>query len=166
MSEKPLRSVEPLNATHDLDAFDCGEPTLDEWLRRSARTAAAAGTAATYVLGRGKRAVGYYALAMSSVEHRRAPSRLRRGMPDPIPVVLLARLAVDRSEQGRALGGHLLIDALRRCVRGGEEFGARAVVVDAASEDAAGFYGHFGFHELEDRRLWRRLADVRHALES
>ncbi len=87
-------------------------------------------------------------------------------MPDPVPVVLLARLALDRSEQGQRLGGHLLVDALRRCVRGGHEFGARAVVVDAATEEAADFYGHFGFHELEDRRLWRRLGDVAHALRS
>ena len=84
-----------------LDEFDCGAADLDAWLKRSARTAAASGTAATYVLCLDDRVVGYYALAMSSVTHDRAPSRLRRGMPDSVPVVLLARLAVDRSEQGR-----------------------------------------------------------------
>ena len=87
-------------------------------------------------------------------------------MPDLVPVVLLARLALDRSEHGRTLGGHLLIDALRRCVRGGHEFGARAVVVDATTEEAANFYRHFDFHKLDDRRLWRRLADIEHALGS
>ncbi len=86
-------------------------------------------------------------------------------MPDPVPVVLLARLALDRREHGRSLGGHLLVDALRRCVRGGSEFGARAVVVDAISPEAADFYRHFGFHDLDGRRLWRRLADVAHSLE-
>jgi len=102
---------------------------------------------------------------MSSIGHQQAPSRLRRGMPDPVPVVRLARLALDRSEQGRALGGHLLVDALRRCARGGRQFGARAVVVDATTEAAANFYLHFGFHRLEDRRLWRRLTDISRALQ-
>jgi predicted N-acetyltransferase YhbS len=87
-------------------------------------------------------------------------------MPDPVPVVLLVRLAVDRSEHGNSLGGHLLVDALRRCVRGGREFGARAVVVDAISDDAVGFYQHFGFHPLEARRLWRRLSDIARAVGS
>lgn len=148
-----------------MDEFDCGADTLNQWLRKSARTAAAAGTAAAYVLCREQRVVGYYALAMSSIGHQEAPSRLRRGMPDPVPVVLLARLALDRSEQGQALGGHLLVDALRRCTRGGRQFGARAVVVDATSEDAANFYRHFGFHSLDDRRLWRRLTDIARALQ-
>jgi GNAT superfamily N-acetyltransferase len=146
-------------------AFDSGVEALDRWLRSSAHVAAAAGTAATYVLCRGERVVGYYALAMSSVAHERAPSRLRRGMPDPVPVVLLARLALDRSERGTGLGGHLLVDALRRCVRGGHEFGARALVVDAISDEARRFYEHFGFRQLEGARLWRRMADVKTSLE-
>lgn len=122
-----------------------------------------AGTPATYVLCRGQRVVGYYALAMSSITHEQAPSRPRRGMPDPVPVVLLARLAIDRSEQGRQLGGHLLVDALRRCVRGGREFGARAVDVDAVNDHAQAFYEHFDFHPLEGGRLWRRLSDIARA---
>lgn len=164
MSVKPLGPVEALSDGHHLDEFDSGVPELDHWLRRSARVAAAAGTAATYVVCRGHRVTGYYALAMSSISHQRAPSRLRRGMPDPVPVVLIARLALDRTEQGRQLGGHLLVDALRRCVRGGREFGARAVVVDAVNDAAAQFYRHFDFHDLDDRRLWRRLNDVANVL--
>ncbi|WP_239655413.1 hypothetical protein [Mycobacterium riyadhense] len=74
------------------------------------------------------------------------------------------RLAVDRSEQGQRLGGYLLVDGLRRCVGGGREFGARAVVVDAIDERTAKFYRHFGFHDLDQRRLWRRLSDVETAL--
>lgn len=139
---------------------------MDRWLAHSARTAAAAGTAATYVPCRDQRVVGYYALAMSSVAHARAPTRLRRGMPDPVPIVLLARLALDRSEHATGLGGHLLVDALRRCVRGGTEFGARAVVVDALDESAAAFCRHFGFRDLGNRRLWRRLTDIQRALEN
>ena len=137
---------------------------LDRWLQRSAQVAASTGTAATSALCRGQRVAGYYALAISSIAHEHAPSRLRRGMPDPVPVVLLARLAVARSEQGRQLGGHLLIDALRRCVRGGREFGARGVVVDAINDGAMAFYEHFDFHHLEDRRLGRRLSDVARAV--
>lgn len=166
MTGEPLGAVEPLGEHHRTGQFDCSVRELGEWLDRSALIAAAAGTAATYVLCRGDRVVGYYALAMGSISHQGAPSRLRRGMPDPVPVVLLARLAVDRSERGNSLGGHLLVDALRRCVRGGKEFGARAVVVDAISDDAVGFYRHFGFHQLEDRRLWRRISDIARAVGS
>lgn len=79
-------------------------------------------------------------------------------------MVLLTRLALDHREHGAALGGHLLVDALTRCVRGGHEFGARAVIVDAISGDAAAFYGHFGFRDLSERRLWRRLPDVARAV--
>lgn len=164
MSTEALAPVRSLADAHRLEDFDCGVQALDRWLRQSARVAAASGTAATYVLCRGERVVGYYALAMSSVGHERAPSRLRRGMPDPVPVVLLARLALDRCEQGRSLGGHLLVDALARCARGASEFGARAIVVDAISPDAADFYRHFGFRDLDERRLWRRLTDVTRAL--
>jgi predicted N-acetyltransferase YhbS len=164
VSVEPLGPIELLSDAHEVERFDSGVGELDQWLRRSARVAVAAGTAATYVVCRGRRVVGYYALAMSSIGHERAPSRLHRGMPDPVPVVLLARLAIDRSEQGRQLGGHLLVDALRRCVRGGREFGARAVVVDAISDEAAEFYRHFDFHDLDGRRLWRRLGDVANAL--
>ena len=160
MSLEALRPLERLSVAHHLDQFASGVDDLDRWLRHSARIAGAAGTAATYVLGRGDRVVGYYALAMSAVVHDGAPSRLRRGMPDPVPVVLLARLAVDQTEQGQRLGGHLLVDALRRCVRGGHEFGARAVVVDAIDERAAEFYRHFDFYDLAEGRLWRRLSDI------
>jgi GNAT superfamily N-acetyltransferase len=160
VSGDPLRPVELLSNEHDVEEFDCDNQELDAWLLHTAPVAALAGTAATYVLCRGSRAVGYYALAMGSIAHQSAPSRLRRGMPDPVPVVLLARLALDRSEQGAQLGGYLLVDALRRCVRGGREFGARAVVVDAIDDRATGFYRHFGFHDLEGRRLWRRLSDI------
>jgi predicted N-acetyltransferase YhbS len=157
--------IELLGPSHNLESFDSGVEELDRWLINSARTAGAAGTAASYLALRDEHVVGYYSLAMSAVAHAAAPSRLRRGMPDPVPVVLLARLAIDRREQGHHLGGHLLVDALRRSVRGGREFGARAVVVDAIDDRATGFYLHFGFHDLEGNRLWRRLSDVAKALD-
>jgi len=164
VSADELRSVQRLALGHRVDRFASGVADLDRWLQNSAHVAGAAGTAATYVLCRGEQVIGYYALAMSAVVHAGAPSRLRRGMPDPVPVVLLARLAIDQTEQGRRLGGHLLVDALRRCVRGGREFGARAVVVDAVDEAAAEFYRHFDFHDLDEARLWRRLGDIAAAL--
>jgi GNAT superfamily N-acetyltransferase len=166
LTAERLRPVAPLADAHQLDAFASGVESLDRWLRQSARIAAAAGTAATYVLCRDERVVGYYALAMSAVAHEAAPRRLRRGMPDPVPVVLLARLALDQRERGVGLGGELLIDALRRCVRGGREFGARAVVVDAIDDDAAEFYCHFGFRDLDKTRLWRRISDIEQALDA
>ena len=94
----------------------------------------------------------------------RGPSRLRRGMPDPVSVVLLAPLALDRTEQRKALGGHLLVDALRR---GGAEAASSARepwIVDAIDDQASAFYRRFDFDELDDRRLWRRLADVTRAV--
>jgi predicted GNAT family N-acyltransferase len=163
LSRGRLRPIEALRVERRVEDFASGVPSLDAWLHRTARVAAAAGTAATYVLCR-DRVVGYYALAMSSVAHVAAPGRLRRGMPDPVPVVLLARLALDAAEQGAGLGGDLLLDALRRCVRGAREFGARAVVVDASDENAAAFYRHFDFVELTDRLLWRRISDIERAL--
>jgi predicted N-acetyltransferase YhbS len=165
LSPGKLGPVQRLSDAHHLDEFDGGVKALDRWLRQSARVAAASGTAATYVLCRDERVVGYYALAMSAVGHEHAPSRLRRGVPDPVPVLLLARLALDRTEQGRSLGGHLLVDALARGVKGANEFGARAVVVDAISPQAADFYRHFGFHDLDERRLWRRMNDIARAIE-
>lgn len=164
MNAEALRAIERLTTAHDVDQFESGVADLDRWLRSSAVVASSAGTGATYVLRRGTRVVGYYVVAMSAVVHADAPSRLRRGMPDPVPVVLLARLAVDRSEQGNRLGGQLLVDALRRCVRGSREFGARAVIVDVIDERAAEFYRHFDFHDLDQRRLWRRLSDIAAAL--
>jgi GNAT superfamily N-acetyltransferase len=166
VSADSLRAVTLYSEEWNLDLFDSGVATVDRWLRNSAKIAAATGTAATYVLVRGRRVVGYYALAMNAVDHSHAPPRLRRGMPNPVPVVLLAKLAIDRAEQGHGLGGHLLADALWRCVRGGTEFGARAVVVDAIDERAADFYRHFGFRDLDERRLWRRLNDIAAILEA
>jgi GNAT superfamily N-acetyltransferase len=166
LSQQKLEPVELLNLSrHRLDAFDSGVIELDNWLRHTAAVAAAAGTAATWVLCRGTEVVGYYALAMGSVGHAGAPSRLRRGQPDPVPVLLLARLAIARTEQGRGLGADLLRDALLRALAGARHYGARAVVVDAVDERAEAFYQHHGFVPLGGRRLYRRVADIERALK-
>ncbi|WP_051068288.1 GNAT family N-acetyltransferase [Mycobacterium canetti] len=165
MSTPALGPVELLDPDrHDTARFSSGVEVLDHWLRRVAPVAAAAGTAATWVLCRGRRVVGFYALAMGSIERIRVPSRLGRGQPDPVPVLVLARLALDRQEQGTGLGGDLLLDALIRSVAGARQYGARALVVDAIDDRAAEFYGHHGFLPLEGRRLYRRISDIERAL--
>lgn len=167
MIPAPLRPVELLEpGRHDTASFDSGAASLDDWLHKTAPVAASAGTAATWVLCRGDRVVGYYALAMGSIEGRIAPSRLGRGQPDPIPVLLLARLALDRSEQGSGLGADLLQDALVRAVAGARHYGARAVVVDAIDDRAVTFYEHHGFLALDGRRLYRRLRDIERSLST
>lgn len=144
MSTPALGPVELLDPDrHDTARFSSDVEVLDHWLRRVAPVAAAAGTAATWVLCRGRRVVGFYALAMGSIERIRVPSRPGRATrPDPIPVLVLARLALDRQEQGTGLGGDLLLDALIRSVAGARHYGARALVVDAIDDRAAEFYGH------------------------
>ncbi|CCK64973.1 GNAT family N-acetyltransferase [Mycobacterium canetti] len=165
MSTPALGPVERLDPDrHDTARFSSGVEVLDHWLRRVAPVAAAAGTAATWVLCRGGRVVGFYALAMGSIERMLVPSRLGRGQPDPVPVLVLARLALDRQEQGTGLGGDLLLDALIRSVAGARQYGARALVVDALDARAAEFYGHHGFLPLEGRRLYRRISDIERAL--
>lgn len=167
MSDPPLRAVELLDAArHDAAGFDSGVPSLDEWLRKTAPVAAAAGTAATWVVCRGTRVVGYYALATGSVTRRDTPARLGRGQPDPVPVLLLARLALDRREQGTGLGADLLQDALGRTVAGARNYGARAIVVDAIDDRVVAFYRHHGFVPLDGRRLYRRVADIERALRA
>lgn len=166
MSNPGLRPVELLDpARHLCDDFDCGVAQLDDWLIRIAPVAAAAGTAATWVLCRGQRVVGYYALAMGSVRREAAPSRLRRGQPDPVPVLLLAKLVLHGQEHGTGLGADLLRDALIRAIAGSRQFGARAVVVDAIDDRAFAFYRHHGFLSFAgERRLYRRIGDLEQAL--
>jgi GNAT superfamily N-acetyltransferase len=165
LSAPRLRPVELFDPErHDTSGFSSGEPVLDDWLRRHASVAAAAGAAATWVLCRGVVVVGYYALAMGSVRRDLSPSRLGRGQPDPVPVLLLARLALDADEQGTGLGADLLRDALIRSIAGARQYGARAVVVDAINDRAAAFYRYYGFLPLDGMRLYRRVSDLERAL--
>lgn len=160
-----LRPVRRLDAADDLDGFDCGVPALDEWLRQFALSDQRAGTSATYVLMRGPRAVGFYTLAPHTVDPDDAAPRLRAGLPRqrPIPVILLARLGLERSEQGGGLGGDLLRDALARCATAADEIGGRAVVVHAKDDAAAEFYRRYGFQPLPENpnHLYILLKDLR-----
>jgi len=138
--------IGPLDRDHRLEAFDSATHELDEWLRRFARIADAAGTARIYVLANGKRVLGYYALTPGAVSRRDLPERHAKSMPaHPIGVILLARLAVDRSLQGQGFGRALMADAAIRTRQAADLVGARAMIVHARDERAAAFYGRLGF---------------------
>lgn len=142
----PLRSPQPLSASHRLDEFECGEPALDEWLKRRALANQSSGASRTFVvLDDGGRVGGYYALAAGAVSLESATGRVRRNMPDPVPVMVLGRLAVDRGAQGQQLGAALLQDAVRRAVAVSMNAGVRALLVHALHERARQFYEHYGF---------------------
>ena len=156
-----MRPPVPITADHAVDAFDSGEPALDDWLRRSALDAQKRGTARTFVVVEAGRVVGYYALAAHVLQRDELPGRVARGNPAQIPAVLLARLALDRAYQGNGLGGALLADALRRIVDATTVVAARYVVVDALHEGAAAFYEKHGFVRVPGMlRLVRKVADV------
>jgi GNAT superfamily N-acetyltransferase len=139
---------EPLDRNHLIEGFDSGRPSLDVWLLEHSRTAAAAGSARTYVAvdaEQRRRVVGYHSLAAASVERQTATARAAKGMPRyPVPVVLLARLAVDRSVQGRGLGSWLLRDAMLRTFAASETIGVRAMLVHAIDDEARSFYLRHG----------------------
>jgi GNAT superfamily N-acetyltransferase len=134
-----------LSADYDISGFDSGEPALDEWLRRHALQNEASGASRAYVVCAGKRVVGYYTLAVGAVAHAHAPGRVRRNMPNPVPVMLLGRLAVDKALQGRGIGTGLLRDAVLRTVQAAEIAGIRAILVHAISAAARRFYEEHGF---------------------
>jgi GNAT superfamily N-acetyltransferase len=125
--------------------FDSGEPSLDGYLRGRALANHVEGASRCFVTCRDGRVVGFYALASAAVERGGTPGRVRRNMPDPVPVILLSRLAIDRTEQGNGLGAQLLRDAITRAVAAAEIIGVRALLVHAVHERARTFYAHFDF---------------------
>ena len=142
----PLIGPEPLAAYHDTEGFDCGNAALNAYLGRFALTSQSSGAARTYVALREARVVGYYSLAAASVEPPRVPPRVAKGLArHDIPLTLLARLAVDASEQGKRLGEALLKDAIKRHLQAQSILGSRALVAHAKDERAAAFYAHYGF---------------------
>lgn len=145
MSDTTIGAPQKLLPEHDLSEFDSGEPALDDWLRRRAAQNEASGASRTYVVCAGNRVVGYYSLAVGAVSREAAPGRLRRNQPDPLPVMVLGRLAVDQPFQGRGIGVGLLRDAVLRTVQAAEIAGIRGIVVHAISEGAKRFYEGYGF---------------------
>jgi len=158
---------ERLSPNHDLSQFQCGEPALNEWLRKRAQQNDESGASRTYVVCVRKQVVGYYALAVGAVAHTAAPGRVRRNMPDPVPVMVIGRLAVDRTMQGQAVGPALLRDAILRTLQAAEIAGIRAILVHAISERAKAFYQRCGFTQspIEPMTLMITLEEARRALE-
>jgi predicted N-acetyltransferase YhbS len=135
----------PIAEDDDTNDFDSGEPSLDEYLRRRALANHVQGASRCFVTCRDERVVGYYALASASVQHSDVAGKVRRNMPDPVPVILLSRLAVDLKEQGTGLGKNLLRDAILRSIEASEIIGVRALLVHALHDNARAFYAHFDF---------------------
>lgn len=141
-----LQSPALLTQDHQVHAFDCGEAVLDEWLKRRALANNISGASRTFVVADDHHEVmGYYALAAGAVTHQESNRTIRQNMPDPIPVMVLARLAVDIRAQGIKLGAALLRDALQRCIQVSQNAGVRALLVHALNDKARQFYEHYGF---------------------
>lgn len=140
-----VNAPEHLTSDHDVSAFDCGVPELDAWLKRRALQNEISGASRTYVVCAAGRVVGYYALATGAVGQSVATGKVRRNMPDSIPVMVLGRLAVDRGYQNAGLGRALLRDALLRTVQVAQMAGIRAVLLHAMSDEARRFYEKAGF---------------------
>ena len=141
-----LLAPAPLAAGHVLNLFDSGVPALDDWLRRRAASNQSAGASRTYVVsGDDMRVVGYYAIASGALSILEAPSRIKRNMPDPIPMAILGRLAVDRTAQGQGLGRAMLQDCVLRVRQAANIMGIRGLLVHAISDDAQRFYERHGF---------------------
>jgi GNAT superfamily N-acetyltransferase len=157
-----LNRPSPLNAAHACTRFDSGSPQLDTWLRERALRNQDAGASRTYVACEATRVVAFYSLANGAVAHREAPGRLRRNMADPIPVMVLGRLAVDRGFQRRGLGKALLQDAIFRTLQAAEIAGVRAILVHAKDENGQRFYERYGFlaSPANPRTLMLPLQDV------
>jgi GNAT superfamily N-acetyltransferase len=158
-----LTPPEPLAEHHDFEEFCSGEATLDDWLKRRARANQLSGASRTYVVCEGQQVVGYYALAFGAVTVENAPGRFRRNMPNPIPVAVLARLAVDRDLQGHGIGRGQFRDAARGVAHAADAIGIRGIVAHAISDAAKDFYVKLGFDPSprEPMTLMVTLADIR-----
>lgn len=161
-----LSSPALLSEQHQLDVFDSGEPALDDWLKKHARINLTSGASRTFVTCEANRVVGYYSLASSCLLHTFVNSRMRRNMPDPIPMVLLGRLAVDKNWHKQHIGTDLLKDAVIRVACAAETIGIRGIVVHAISDRARAFYIERGFTASvrEPMTLFAPLDGIRAAL--
>jgi GNAT superfamily N-acetyltransferase len=157
-------SIEKLHRTHAVEHFTCGQQELDRFLTRHALQAQQANSSQTYVAVRNKDAVGFYTIVAGEVAHAQAPERVVKGMPrHPIPLIVLARLAVHVRAQGRGIGAGLLLDALGRTLQVADVIGVRALAVHAKDDQAAAFYKHFGFapSPTDARHLFMLVKDIR-----
>ena len=159
-----LRGPELLGAQHRLEGFDCGKPALNDWLLRHARQAQGSGSAKTFVVADDDRVAGYFSLTVGQVDTLEAPERIRKGMGQyPVPVVILARLAVSTQDQGCGIGFGMLQDAIRRTLLIAEQAGIRVMLTHPIGEEAARFYTRFGFisSPLREQQLLLLRKDAR-----
>jgi len=145
LDREKLRPPAKLNSSHQVEGFDSGNDQLDHWLKNRALKNELEGASRTYVLCVDEAVIGYYCLANGAVGQATATGRVRRNMPDPIPVMVIGRLAVDRRWQGKGIGKALIRDAILRTLQAAEIAGIRAILVHAISEDAKQFYQKCGF---------------------
>ena len=153
---------ELLAAHHDVESFDCGDETLNEWLRRRAPRNQREGSSRTWVVTDGTRVVAFYASSTAAVARAEATRRAARNQPDPLPAMLLGRLAVDRGHQGNGLAAALLKHFLLKALEVAELTGVRLVLVHAKDGRAADFYRHFGFEPspIDDLTLMLTVKDI------
>ena len=159
-----LRGPQPLGPQHRLEGFECGKPALSEWLLRHARQAQSAGSAKTFVVTDDDRVVAYFSLTVGQINTLEAPQRARKGMGQyPLPVVVLARLAVSQQHQGRGIGIGVMQDAIRRTVLIAEQAGIRALLTHPIDAEATRFYTRFGFiaSPLREQQLLLLPKDAR-----
>jgi GNAT superfamily N-acetyltransferase len=147
MSDGQLSAPEKLQPHHELDAFQCGVPPLDDWLKRQAQRNEQRGASRTYVACLESRVIGYYCISMGALARELSPKPMQRNMPDPVPVAVLGRLAVDQAYSGRGIGSALLRDATLRVLQTADVIGVKAILVHAISEEARQFYLGRGFDE-------------------
>jgi GNAT superfamily N-acetyltransferase len=161
-----VSAPEKLNSTHDHSHFQCKEPALDDWLKRRALQNEEGGASRTYVVCSGQQIAGYYALASGAVANTSAPGRIKRNMPDPVPVMVIGRLAIDTRFHGRGIGSALLRDAVLRTMQVAEIAGIRAILVHAISERAKRFYEKSGFvsSPLDPMTLMITIAEAANTL--
>ena len=166
MNERPL--IAKLAIEHDATNFDCGQEDLNDFISRYALAGQRANISQTYVAVQGAEIVGYHTLVVGSVVYEGAPERLGKGIPrHPIPVLLLARLAVDERWQGKGLGAALVVDAMRRTLQVADIAGVRAMLIHAKDEAAREFYTYLGFEPFpgEPLVLYRLVKDLRAMLK-
>jgi GNAT superfamily N-acetyltransferase len=166
MRAQDLAPPAPITRDHRLADFDCGEPSLDEWLKRRALKNQASGAWRCFVICEGADVIGYYSLSAGAIDHAASPKALRRNMPDPLPILLLGRLAVDRRRHNQGLGRALLRDAMLRAANVAGNAGVAAILVHALSDAAKQFYLSSGFVEspLQPMTLMMTLETVRAVL--
>ena len=159
-----ISAPEPLTENHQLADFDCGHDSLNEWLKKRAFKNQDNGASRTFVICSQEKVIGYYALASGSVERLDAPGSISRNMPEPLPVIVLARLAIDIQHQRQRLGSALLKDAVQRTVFIAKDVGVRALLVHALDDEAKEFYLHYGFVEspIDSETLFLSCKQLRH----